>query len=179
MIQRVDNWDAVEAFTGDFETVTPGGHVCKILRVVAEDKDYGQLLRIGFDIIEGQHADFYKRKFDNNTNAEKKWPGMYYQTIKKEDLKFFKGFITSVEKSNEGWKWNWNEQELVGKKFLGVFGEEEYEANDGTIKTVVKCRNIRSVDQKDKIIVPEPKRINKPTAFVPAGIQVVNDDLPF
>lgn len=178
MIQKFNNWDEVEAFNGDFETVTPGGHVCKILKVVIEEKNYGQLLRIGFDIIEGEHKDFYKRKFDNNTNAEKKWQGMYYQTIMKDNLKFFKGFITAIEKSNEGYKWNWDEQTLVGKKFLGVFGEEEYEANDGSIKMSVKCRRISSVDKKDSTKVPEPKRINKPTSFVPVGIEPV-DDCPF
>ena len=104
---------------GDYEKMETGGFVCRILQVKAETpepgtKNYDTLLRIGYDIAEGDKAGIYKRTFDRKkaTNADAKWPGMYYQTIKADDLRYFKGFITAVEQSNTGFKWDWDEQKL-------------------------------------------------------------------
>lgn len=153
-MRKVDGYEQAQARTGEFETLIPGGYVCKILSVKAEDKDYGTLLRIAFDIVEGEHKDFYKKQFDRKKegNPDTKWPGMYYQTAKNgEESGYFKGFITAIENSNSGYKWDWDEQKLKGKLFGGIFAEEEYEIRQGKhageIGTSVKCRNIRSADK--------------------------------
>lgn len=152
-MKKFENWDKVEAkIPGEFETLKPGGYICKILQVKAEENDgtksYDTLLRIFFDIAEGEYKDYFKKQFERRKeqNPDAKWPGMYYQPVKADDLGYFKGFITAIEKSNPGYKWNWDEKTLVGKLFGGIFGEEEYEGNDGSIKTKVRCRFIRSVD---------------------------------
>lgn len=184
-MKKYDNYEQTEAFTGEFETLEPGGYVCKILQVKVEDKDYGQLMRIGFDIAEGDKAGFYKRLFDRKveSNPDAKWPGMFYQTIKQDDLRFFKGFITAIENSNQGFKWNWDEKKLVGKLFGGVFGQEEYENTMGEIKLITKCRFIRSIDSiKKGITIPEIKKLNNSTLsssgdFFP--VNVSDDELPF
>ncbi len=162
-MKKYEGYEQSQAFTGEFETLKPGGYVCKILKVESEEKPYGELLRIAFDIAEGEHKDFYRRKFDNDrqSNAEAKWRGMYYQTVKQDDLKYFKGFITSIEKSNNGYKWDWDEKKLVGKLFGGVFGEEEYQGNDGSIKTSVKCMRVNSVETVRNGVEPPPiKRLS-------------------
>ena len=185
-MKKYNDYDKAEAFTGDYERIVPGGHICVILKVVVEEKDYGSLMRIAFDIADGENEGFYdrqfKRKQQNDSSA--KWPGMYYQTIKDDSLKYFKGFITCIEQSNSGFKWNWNEKELVGKLFGGIFGEEEYTANDGQIKTSVKCRFTCSVSKvKEGVKVPEVKRL--PTSggngFNQYGheVNVDDSDIPF
>lgn len=188
-MRKYENFDKVEAYTGEYEKLEPGGYVCKILQVKAEESDgtknYDTLLRIGFDIAEGEHKDYYRRQFDRKkqSNPDAKWPGMYYQTVKGDDLGYFKGFITSIEKSNPGYKWDWDEQKLKGKLFGGVFGEEEYKANDGSIKTSVKCRFVRSVDaiRNGDYVVPEKKTLAKPTKDVGGSpsLDDDSDDLPF
>ena len=177
--EKYAGYQDVQGVTGDIEVIEPGAYVCRIKKVSVEEKTYGDLLVIEFDIAEGPRAGFYQRKFD----AFQKWTGVYYQTAMKdpEKMKFFKGFITAIEKSNDGFTWNWNEQELVGKYFAGVFAEEEYRNNEGEIKVSCKCRSVRSMDQlrEGKIKIPEIKRLEvENTGFVAVG-EVSNDELPF
>ncbi|HRT84278.1 MAG TPA: hypothetical protein P5523_06530 [Bacteroidales bacterium] len=180
-MKKYDGYEKAEAFTGEFKTLEPGGYICKILKVQAEEKDYGTLLRIGFDIAEGEHEGYYKRRFESKkqSNPDAKWPGMYYQPIIQADLRYFKGFMTSLEVSNPGFKWNWDENKLVGKLFGGIFGEEEYEKQDGSIGTTVKCRFVRSVDaiREGEFKTPEKKLLNPANT----GWKQVEDDdeLPF
>ena len=188
-MKKYEGYEKTEAFTGEYETLEPGGYICKIFKVVAEDKDYGTLLRIGFDIAEGPHKDYFKRLFDKkkDSNPDVKWGGMYYQTVKQDDLKYFKGFIVAIEQSNSGFKSDWDEQKLKGKLFGGVFGQEEFQANDGSIKLSTKCRWIRSVEQiKKGVDIPEIKKLSGGNGgYVSGGSQggyipePEDDDLPF
>jgi len=183
-MRKYEGYEQAEAYTGEYETLEPGGYVCKILKVQAEEKDYGTLLRIAFDIAEGEHEGYYKRRFESKkqSNPDAKWPGMYYQTVRQDDLRYFKGFMTSLEASNPGFKWNWDEKKLVGKLFGGVFGEEEYEKTDGSIGTIVKCRFVRSVDaiREGKFKIPEIKRLQNVSAPTTDYIaQDIIDELPF
>jgi len=186
-MKRYDGYDKAEAYTGEYKTLELGGHICVIKKVTSEEKDYGTLLRIGFDIAEGEHKGFYQRQFDRKkeTNPDAKWQGMYYQTIKQDDLKYFKGFITAIENSNNGFKWDWDETKLKGKIFGGVFGEEEYQKNDGTIGKSVKCRFVRSAEQVRKgVEVPEIKKLkgNDAHSSYSSGHSYADnddDELPF
>jgi hypothetical protein len=176
-MQRYDNYDATQAFTGDFEELELGGHICRIKSVECTAKPYGELLTIEFDIAEGTQAGYYQRKFDSLG----KWVGKYYQTVKKDDLKFFKGFITAIEKSNPGFKFDFDEKQLVGKLFGGVFGQEEYESN-GEVKVSTKCVQVRSVEEIRKgVPVPKLKKLkgnNGSPAFFAVDASDT-DDLPF
>jgi len=161
-MKNYEGYEKSEAFTGEFETLEPGGYVCKITKVVCEEKPYGELLRISFDIEEGEHKEFYKRKFVKafEANSEAKWQGMYYQTVKTDDLRYFKGFITAIENSNSGFKFDFDEQKLVGKLFGGVFGQEEYENSNGEVKLSTKCVQVRSVEKiREGVGIPEIKRL--------------------
>ena len=193
-MKKFDNYDQTEAFTGEYESLPAGGYICKILQVKAEEpepgtKNYDTLLRIGFDIAEGENKDFYKRLFDRKkaSKPDAKWPGMYYQTIKQDDLRYFKGFITAIENSNSSFVWDWDERKLKDKLFGGVFGEEEYEITlgkrAGEIGTSVKCAWVRSVDEirKGNFKVPEVKRITRKATTSDGFYPVADsdDDLPF
>lgn len=179
-MRKYEGYEQAEAFTGEYEKLTPGGYICRIMKVAVEDKNYGHLMRIAFDIAEGEHEGYYARLYDRkaNTSSDAKWPGVYYQTVKADNLEYFKGFMTAIEQSNPGFKWGWNEEKLVGKFFGGVFGEEEYQANDGSIKTSVKCRYVRSVEQiKKGVNIPEIKRLDNNQFMQPSNIP--DKDIPF
>jgi hypothetical protein len=183
-MKKYEGFDTTEAWTGEYETLEPGGYVCKILNVRAEDRPYGTLLRIAFDVVEGEHKDYYQRLFKRkkDSDPDAKWRGMYYQTVNENSLQYFKGFITSIEESNPGYKWNWDENTLKGKLFGGVFGEEEYEGMDGQIRTIVKCRWVRSVEQIRKgVKPPEIKRLLPKENFAFDSLPNIDDDddLPF
>jgi hypothetical protein len=109
---------------------------------------------------------------------------MYYQTVKESDLRYFKGFITAIEQSNTGFKWDWDEKKLVGKLFGGIFGEEEFTGNDGEVKTSVKCRYAASISKiKEGVKIPEVKKLQNNSAGVNIrqyGHEVnLDDDIPF
>ena len=71
----------------------------------------------------------------------------------------FKRFTTSVERSNEGYTWNWDELSLKGKMFGGVFGREEFLTKDGKLKFTTKCRFPRSIEsiRKGDFTIPDDK----------------------
>lgn len=187
-MRKFDGYEQAQAFTGEYERMEIGGYVCRILQIKAEEpapgtKNYDTLLRIGFDIAEGDKSGIYKRTFDRKreTNPDAKWPGMYYQTIKADDLRYFKGFITAIEESNPGFKWDWDEQKLKNKLFGGLFGEEEYRGNDGNVYTSIKLQWVRSADKirSGDYTVPERKLL-KGSNSVHTPIETLSDDeLPF
>lgn len=184
-------WDRTQAFDGSFEQMTPGGHICRIIGARVETNDYGnERLVLALDVQEGStHDGFYSRKFKSNQaeNASAKWPCTFYQhtlTANGEANPFFKGLIKCVEESNPGYKWGWQEMTLKDKLIGVIFREEEFEAQDGSIKTTVRPAFIRSVARiRDGVDVPEIKRLNGSkggAAAVKTGFtQVQDDELPF
>jgi len=73
---------------------------------------------------------------------------------------------TAVEKSNPGYRWDWNEKGLVGKCFGGVFQREEFVTKDGQKKMATKCVQIRSMDGLKEAKVPEDKLLpDKPAGY--------------
>lgn len=165
IMMKPAEWETTEAFTGDFKTITPGGHVCKILQARSQLTNTGkEQLAIMFDIAEGDCKDYYSeqhsRKAESNPDA--KWQGVYRQLVEGNSLKFFKGMITAIEQSNNGYKWDWKEDSLRGKLFGGVFGQEEYLNGNGDVKLSTKLRFIRSVEQVRKgVEVPAVKKIQQ------------------
>ena len=145
------------------------------------------MLVIALDILEGDKKDFFKKRFDEDTRTEKKWPAgaIYRQMLEgKKAAGFLKGLMTSLEASNEGFNWDWDEKKLANLKCGAIFGEEEYEKLDGSIGTSTKVKFIRTVQaiQEGKYKVPEIKKLPpKGEAFEDFVNSVTSDDddLPF
>lgn len=189
-MRKISNWDEINKDeVVEFDSIPAGPQVCKILKVQdIEDKEY---LKIAFDIKDGDYKDFFKQQFDRDTRDDKKWPqsGILYKSYKKSAERFFAAFITAIEKSNDGFHWNWDEQSLVGKTFVANFREEEY-VSDGELKSSMKCHEPRSTQalRDGKIKVLEPKRLTE-KELADAGlyeeaakVNVIlqdDDDLPF
>lgn len=182
------------AYTGENETLTTGGHVCLIRAARCELSRSGkEMLVLAFDINEGSEFDgFYKRRFERMkaSNSDAKWPGVYYAVTTNNDgdtNPMFKGLITCIEESNDGYKWNWNESSLNGKHVGFNFGEEEYEHRQtGEIRTSVKPIFPATVARvREGLIPPAIKRLtnSKPTANAQPQnngfSQVDDDELPF
>lgn len=143
------------------EKIELGGHICKILEVkietykTKEGQEFDQLiLRIDLDESDRQ-AGFYQRRFteDAKTDAlNAKWKGYFRVSIPTDNStdgikSAFKTFTTSVENSNPGYKWQWEENTLVGKVFGGVFGLEEFTLLDGKVITFARCRFARGTEK--------------------------------
>lgn len=185
---------------GEFQTLELGAHA--IIIVGAEEYTSeisgNTSLKISIDIAKGDKQEgFFKKQYDENTNADKKWPtgAIKYLSLKNEQLAYLKGFITSLQNSNAGFKFNTkgNWEQLKGLKLAGQFGLEEYEKQDGTIGTATKLTQFRSLDKLNEIKIPKVKlldgsfveyeKYHKPTAELPTEFEnitvVSDDDLPF
>lgn len=191
-MEKIQGYDEAQAITGEYETLKAGGYICKIINAKEETSQNGnRMLVIAFDINEGEHKNFYQRRFEelkkanNDPATTVKYPnnGVYRVMLDSEKAAgYLKGLITSVEASNQNFKWNWDEKELKDKLFGGVFGEEEYEKMDGKIGTSVKLRWIRSVQaiEDGKYKIPDKKYLNKKSDNIfNTDAKDDDDDLPF
>ena len=139
MIKRPNNWNEVQEFT-ERPKLPVGAYVCRIKKAVVQNNSYGDQLCLLFDIIEGEYKDFFKKDFDSNTQQDKKWKGVLRLFLPRDDgsekdewtKSTFKGMVTSVEKSNPGYVWNWDENTLAGKVIGILFRNEEWEYDGKT-----------------------------------------------
>lgn len=164
-MRKPTGWDDVEAATGEFKKLTAGGHPCIILKAdITKARSGAEMLALVFDIDEGDEfagyfASQYTRFLDKDGDNAK-WPnaGVYRQLTEGKSMGYFKGMLMNIEASNPGYKWDWNEKSLVGKKFGGVFQEERYlSTRDGSEKTRVNCIAVRPVNGIENVTVPKVK----------------------
>ena len=121
MIQKFSGYDDLQVYEGGL-SLEVGGYELTIKGARAEDYNDFSILKIAFDIINhDKYANFFENKFKQLRikNPEAKWPnaGVFDVFIPKDDgsendnitKQYFKRFTTSVEKSNPGYIWNWDE----------------------------------------------------------------------
>ena len=165
---NMDLWETTEAKEfGEYENLELGGHEIVILDAREHKSEFsGNIsLKISVDISgNDKQKGFFKKQYDENTSADKKWPtgSVKYLSLKDEQLGYLKGFITSLEKSNPGFKFNkkgtW--EQLKNLKLAGQFGLEEYKKQDGTIGTATKLVQFRSLDKLKDIKIPKVKKLD-------------------
>ena len=187
-MKQINNFENVQATTGEFTKLSTGGYICKITLVddvpFDASTNKGDYLKIEYDIAVGEFKDYYKEQYEKFGNF---WGGTLFRSYKEKALGMFKHFIDCVEKSNAGFVWTWDEKTLMGK-FVGlVLGEEEYENSNGEIKTRLYVSQVKTVEEikNGDFKVPELKKIKKstPAPSVSAPDFTVFDDtddgLPF
>lgn len=188
-MEKLQGYEDAQAITGEYERLEAGGYICKIVSAKEEkSKNSGKrMLVLALDIIEGDKKDFFRKRFDEDNRIDKKWPsGAIYRQMLEGDKAagFLKGLMTSLEASNDGFKWNWDEKKLADLKCGAIFGEEEYEKIDGSVGTTTKIKFIRTVKsiQDGKFKIPEIKKLpQKGESFEDFinSASADNDDLPF
>ena len=168
-MKKPEGYESVAASLS-FEPLELGGHVC-IIKGVEETKSKSgkDMLKIALDIGDGdRQAGYFTKRFNDDTRDGKKWPCVsYVVTTDKDGLcsRNMAQFATSVESSNSGFKFPWDNPALLkGKKVGGVFGFEEYKGNDGEIHKAVKLFWFRSVDKVKDAKVPKTKEYKEPSA---------------
>ena len=172
MIKKFSDYDSIQIYEGG-ASIEPGGYELQIIGAKVEKFDSCEILKVAFDIINNeQYAGFYSTRFKaaKATNKDAKWSGIFDVFIPKDDgsekdgytKTAFKRFITSVERSNEGYVWDWNELSLKGKMFGGVFGREEFKTKDGDYKFATKCRFSRSIEsiRSGNFTIPDDKLLD-------------------
>ena len=162
MIKKPQGYDAAAAYTGESQQLPKGKYVCVIKQVaVQESRNGNDQFVILYDIAEGEQKGFFQKLFDADKTQNPsgaKWRGVFKQNMEGKGLSWFKGIITSIERSNAfvfPWDKDGNEKTLVGKKFGGIFRRRQYEADNGHRPVVTELFRIRSLDGLEEAEVPE------------------------
>jgi hypothetical protein len=175
----IQEYETTEVY-GESKPFPVGPQVCKITNVTdVPEKSY---LMVEFDIIEGELKDYFKTLYEHT----EKWYGVTYRSYKLNALPYFKAFIAAVEKSNPGYNWNWNENELIGKILVVNFREEEYIYNN-EIKVNVKPFEFRSllalkegkINLKPDKLSLRPEELASFSSQKPVLEEIPDDELPF
>lgn len=122
-----------------FEALPKGAYVVKIIGVKQEKWPSGdEVLRIAFDIAEGDYKGFYQKQFDANTNEDKKWPfdAVYNLNVPNDNSQEYvwtnwNTFFADLEDSNNGFTFSGDVKTLKDKVIGGKFHIEqtEYKGN--------------------------------------------------
>lgn len=193
-IKRFNDYNETKAY-GEFQILPKDGYVLKIMGAEVCENSNGQYVKFSCDIAEGEYKDFYANEYRAQQKEDKKWHCNYLLNVPKDDgteqdgwtKRRFKTVIESIEDSNPGYHFDWDEKKFKGKLIGGLFNEREYEAN-GQVRKAVNLAQLVSVEniRSGKFQLPADKLLNRPAygamptsngfVNVPDGI---DDELPF
>lgn len=182
MIKKPAGYDEEAAYTGESRQLPKGKYVCVIKQVTTQDSKNGKpQFVILYDIAKGEHRDFYQKMYESDkaqNPASAKWRGVFKQNMEEAGLPWFKGIITSIERSNN-FTFQWdaadNEKQMIGKLFGGLFRRRQYETTDGRRPFVTELFRIRSLAGLDEAEIPEDSllpegRLTPDQALAPSDI---------
>ncbi len=171
------NWAEVEE-AKDYERVTAGGYVCRIVKV--EDVPQKQYLRVYADVIEGEFANI---GFNQQNRTGQDWGFIQFiRSYKPTARGFFKQLLSALEKSNNGRftanTFDGNESKMVMMQLGLVLGEEEYLTQKGEkrIRTYVKDLTTPEAIRKGDFKVPALKMLPEEKQ---AAVPVAANECPF
>ena len=193
MIKEFKDFNTTQAYT-ETKQLPRGGYVCRIVGAKSEDNSDGsQYVKVAFDIAEGEHKDFFQDKFDQNTNEDKKWSGVYTLSVPKDDgsekdtwtKRRFKTFTNALEDSNDGYHFDWDETKFKDKLVGMIFNYREYEFNGmtGMTPNVARVTSVEEI-RKGEYKIPQDRLLNKKKAesisgFVNVPESATEVEIPF
>ena len=175
-MKKIDNFDKIQENGGGFKRIPDGAYIVGIKKVT--DNPEKKYLRLELDVCKGEYKNWYQKLYDADKRETKYWPrdGVLVRSYSDKALPFFKGFITSVTKSNKNFNWEWDEQKLVNKVFGVVIGTEEYERQNGGIGKRPYIASVHSVEtiEKGEYEIPALKELTTTKATTAPA----NDPIP-
>ena len=177
-----------------------GGYVAKITNVKIDGQAPDQSLVLRVDVIEGEQAGYFMKRYNHDKEGSGKYParykGDYYLRIPnrnntkalypESDIKRFNGALWAIESSNPGYHFSGNEKELIGK-IVGI-NMQEGTYNDAPYTVIGQLEKADDVREgKVKLMRPRKPRGDQqavepaaasmdPSGFTPVE---VGDSLPF
>ena len=199
-MEIIKDCDKIEAKgMDDFRGLPIGAYECVIkdARINHNEQSGKDTFKVSVDIASGEYKDYFQKMYEADTRIDRKWNNnaVRYLAFTGDNDAYFKGFITTVENSNVGYTWDWDETKLKGKKICGVFQYEEYEKQDGTKGIKVRLTKFRSLDKLGKIEVSDSVKMldgtyvdyeeytkssaDKAKDLFGSSVEVSSEDLPF
>ena len=198
---NMQEYEAAEAMSGERARMGAGGYVVIIQAVRTEGTDgmgrridyvnAKEYVKLIYDVAEGDFAGKFSDEYWSGT--DKDYGHQIFMSWK--NMGALKNTINCLDESNPGFdamaafeadKW----ELFIGKKLGIVVGEEEYRANDGTIKTRLGFPRIKSVQDihDGKFRVPALKKLEEDndgyfaapsTPTTGQAASVYDEDIPF
>lgn len=197
MIKRFGDYDQTKSY-GSFEQLPKGGYVLQIKGVELLTNRIGEYLKISADIFEGEYKDFFAKEYKAQQSEDKKWHCNFLLNIPKDDgserdgwtKRNFKTFTETLEESNEGYHFDWDELKFKGKLIGGLFNEREYETQQGQIRRATNWARVISVAKirEGSFKIPDDKLLQQSSQPRPVETsddgflnlpEDMEDDLPF
>lgn len=196
MIKRFGNYKAEYQAGGSFEPLAPGAYVCTILGAKVEETQYGQKLVFQVDVIEGEAAGYFQKRFQAGAGGkyENKYKGVFHINVPTGDgseqdgwsINRFNSTMGAIEMSNPGFHFDFDkpENQLKGK-LVGInVREREWEMNGNTGVTTEIGAFVPVDDVRMGKVRPMKRRElqNRSDAAAPmaSGFTAVEtDELPF
>ena len=190
MIPKYNDFKSAKIGTGR-EILPAGGYVGEIKKAEVLKYSWGSKLVIAYDITEGEFTGFFMRDWQNNPNDDKKWRGNLSLTLPTDDgteqdawkKRAINNLAASLEESNSGYHWDWDEAKLKGKKlgFLVRDREWELDGRTGWTTEACSCTDVESI-RSGKFRMPKAKTLSKTSAPAAPAIDYStadDSDLPF
>ena len=169
-----------------------GPYVAKIKAVKIDGQEPNQQLVLRVDVCEGEYTDYFMKRYKmeaEKSRFEPRYKGDYKLRIPNEnslypesDLKRFNDAIARIERSNEGYTWDWNEQGLVGK-IVGI-NMQEGDCNGYPFTKIARLEIAEDV--RRGVVATLPPKVPRGDADDSAHIDqqsgftaVETDELPF
>ena len=180
---------AADGTGGDRLNIPAGGYVCVVKAAEERTLPNGsQLLRVNFDIFEGEYRGCYMKRFEQDAAAGRtEWRGRYdafVLTRAGNTNPFFKGLITAIEKSNPNAVLIQNGELLPERMKNCVLGllyrDEEFMGKDGKVhRTTKPCMAVEAARiRSGDFTIPKPLRLTpEQQGFTEAAED--NDGLPW
>ena len=188
-----------EARAQKFPMLPEGAYVCGIKNVKIDGTEPDQQLVLRLDIIEGDWAGYYTKRYNHDKDNADKYDAKYKGDLRLQipdenntkrtyewDVKTFNTSMYCIEQSNPGYKWDWKEAGLKGK-IVGVnvrggsFNGIEY-TQIGRLEVADDVRNglVKPMKRKPDTMGTVDK--TAPAAADPSGftkVEIDTEDLPF
>lgn len=179
----IGNYNEIET-NQEFKRLPAGGYIIKI--VDAKDKDNKNYFEVIYDIAVGEYKGFFAEDY----YKDKPYMHRLICSYKDSALRSFKGFITSLEESNnldlseKVMKGTLDASDLIGRTVGALLGYEEYQNERGDTRqrlcSVAGFRSVKTIND-GKFKVPELKTLKVETEAAPSSgfIPITDEDLPF
>jgi hypothetical protein len=180
-MKKVDNWNDITPVVGGGESLPAGVYECGIVGAYAATSKKGnEMLVLALEVTQGEYQGIFTRSYKRKKafDEKAKWPCLYYQLTEGDSLGRYKGLIESIQKSNPGYAWDFNEATLKGLKCACIFREEEYVGQrDGEVHSNVKPYQVIAVEDMANAKVPAKKCVKMESAQ--ANNPITEEEIPF
>lgn len=179
-----------------FQQLPKDAYVIKIKDAKQEKWPSGdEVIRIAFDIAEGEYMGFYQKQFEANTSEDKKWPmdAVFNLNVPADGCEQYvwdnwNTFFADLEDSNGGFVFGGDLKSLRGKVIGGLFHNRQSEYK-GTIYDHIVMRYTRPADDvrngkfgklpNDKLVNTAPKKTSAPDGEWMKIGDTAEEELPF